>query len=123
MQFWTPGMSLEEVEKQVIQRAFSHFQRNKTATSSSLGISIRTLDSKLEKYEKDLADESDRIAAAREAAIQTLARQRGQAPSDGIRVESDSAASEEFALSLSKREEIQKVLPEQTTDLRAKKRS
>lgn len=47
---WQPGMSLEDVEKEVILKAFRFYQQNKTHTAHSLGIAIRTLDAKLEKY-------------------------------------------------------------------------
>jgi transcriptional regulator with PAS, ATPase and Fis domain len=47
---WQPGMTLEEVEKQVILKAFQFYNRNKTHTAKALDIAIRTLDSKLEKY-------------------------------------------------------------------------
>lgn len=47
---WQPGMTLEDVEKRVILRAFSYFKENKTQTARSLNISVRTLDSKLAKY-------------------------------------------------------------------------
>jgi DNA-binding NtrC family response regulator len=44
------GMSLEEVEKEVILKALAFFQGNKTQTASSLSISVRTIDNKLAKY-------------------------------------------------------------------------
>ena len=47
---WQPGMSLEDIEKIAILKAFDFFRGNKTQTANSLGIAIRTLDSKLEKY-------------------------------------------------------------------------
>jgi DNA-binding NtrC family response regulator len=52
MILWQPGVTLEDIEKQVIQKAFSFYRGNKTATAKSLGIAIRTLDAKLEKYDK-----------------------------------------------------------------------
>lgn len=50
---WNPGLTLEELEKQAIEKAFRFYQGNKTHTANALGISIRTLDAKLEKYEHD----------------------------------------------------------------------
>lgn len=50
MNLWTPSMTLEDVEKEVIKEAFAFHRQNKTQTSIALGISIRTLDSKLAKY-------------------------------------------------------------------------
>lgn len=74
---WSPGVTLVEVEKQVILKAFRFFRGNKTATSNALGISIRTLDARLEEYEKlgkeqEISDERNK--RDRE---QFLARQRG----------------------------------------------
>jgi hypothetical protein len=50
---WSPGVTLENVERQVILAAYRHFRSNKTQTAQSLGIAIRTLDNKLEKYQHD----------------------------------------------------------------------
>ena len=44
------GMSLEEVEKEVILKALSFYHNNKTRTADSLGIAVRTIDNKLAKY-------------------------------------------------------------------------
>ncbi len=53
---WSPGMQLEELEKNVIFSALSFYKGNKTATAHSLGIAVRTLDYKLERYHKDEQD-------------------------------------------------------------------
>lgn len=75
---WTPGMSLEVMEKLIIKRAFEFYRNNKTQTANSLGISIRTLDAKLEKYQKE-ADELEKSAAeARERVASFHKRQLGQ---------------------------------------------
>lgn len=57
---WSPGVTLEMVEKQVIQKAISFYRGNKTQCSISLGISIRTLDERLKKYE---AEDKSRASA------------------------------------------------------------
>ena len=51
MIIWQPGVTLEDVEKQVILKAFQYFQGNKTKTAQALDIAIRTLDAKIAKYE------------------------------------------------------------------------
>jgi ribonucleotide reductase alpha subunit len=51
--FWSPGVTLEQMEKEVIVKAYRFFRNNKTATASSLGISVKTLDNKLERYEME----------------------------------------------------------------------
>jgi transcriptional regulator with PAS, ATPase and Fis domain len=52
---WQPGMTLEDMEKQIILKAFRFFNKNKTQTAKSLGIAIRTLDAKLDKYNRKVA--------------------------------------------------------------------
>ena len=47
---WSLGMTLADVERVVILKAFRFFQGNKTRTAAALDIAIRTLDSKLEQY-------------------------------------------------------------------------
>lgn len=48
---YQPGVTLEQIEKEIILQAIRFYGGNKTRTAQSLGISIRTLDSKLAKYE------------------------------------------------------------------------
>lgn len=74
---WSPGVTLENVEKQTILAAFRHFRGNKTQTAISLGIAIRTLDNKLEQYQaedtKKEKSKDERDARSRSF----LERQRG----------------------------------------------
>ncbi len=49
-QGWSPGMKLEDVERETILAAYQFHHQNKTQTAASLGIAIRTLDYKLAKY-------------------------------------------------------------------------
>lgn len=126
---WSPGLTLEAVEKEVILRAFRHYRGNKTITSNALGISIRTLDSKLEKYELDgkQAKASDDERSNERLAF--LARQRGSfgteaaqgsqmlhgAPT-GIPMESVANTSEKQAVPVSERAKVQVVLPKQAPE-------
>jgi len=48
---WQPGLTLEDIEKATILKAFRFYQGNKTKTANSLGIAIRTLDNRLAAYE------------------------------------------------------------------------
>ena len=50
---WQLGVTIEEVERQVIEKCFALLQGNKTKTAQALGISIRTIDNKLAKYKLD----------------------------------------------------------------------
>lgn len=47
---WTPGVTLDEIEKQAVKYALHYFGGNKTATARALGIATRTLDYKLERW-------------------------------------------------------------------------
>lgn len=47
---WFPGMTLADLEKNTILKALRFYNNNKTHTASSLGISIRTLQYKLNEY-------------------------------------------------------------------------
>lgn len=74
---WTPGMTLDEVERLVIEAAFRYYRGNKTATAAALGISVRTLDNKFEKYQAD-DDAREMAAAERQQQHEAfLARARG----------------------------------------------
>ena len=77
MILWSPGVTLEEIEKQVILKAFRFYRGNKTTTANALGIAIRTLDNKLEKYENDGAAQKERDNEIRERELAFGIRQRG----------------------------------------------
>ncbi len=61
---WTPGLTLEEMELQVIDVAYEHYRHNKSQTAAALGISVRNLDLKLEHIretrEKDIESAKER---------------------------------------------------------------
>ncbi len=50
---WQPGITLEEMEKQVILEAMSFFQGKRSQVAEALKIAPRTLDYKLAKYKAD----------------------------------------------------------------------
>lgn len=47
---WTPGKTLDEVEKDVILHALKYCEGNRTKVSSMLGITTKTLYNKLERW-------------------------------------------------------------------------
>ena len=129
---WTPGISLEDVEKQVILKAYRHFQSNKTATSIALGISIRTLDARLAKFDEDTKAATEAEYDARQRRQEQLNRARGivtkqspavqapianndgkeasaQAP-DGIRGQPVAEAAPQQQVPVPQREEVQSLL-------------
>ncbi len=52
LQSWTPGRTLDDIERNVILDALQYHQGNRTHTAKSLGISIRTLRNKLADYRR-----------------------------------------------------------------------
>lgn len=127
---WTPGITLESAEKEIIQQALKFYGRNKTQTADSLGIAIRTLDNKLEKYESDRVAEENRRAAATANHRGLLDAQRGgrpvqvetprpiqniQQPEAGVRVESAEEAGSQSPVPVPERSEVQEVLPSESS--------
>jgi two-component system response regulator FlrC len=49
---WTPGRTLDDIERNVILEALQYHSGNRTHTAKSLGISIRTLRNKLADYRR-----------------------------------------------------------------------
>ncbi|MCC7441674.1 MAG: sigma-54-dependent Fis family transcriptional regulator [Bdellovibrionales bacterium] len=49
---WSPGQTLDEIERRVIMDALSYHKGNRTHTARALGISIRTLRNKLADFRK-----------------------------------------------------------------------
>lgn len=49
---WTPGKTLDDIERNVILEALTYHQGNRTHTAKALGISIRTLRNKLADYRR-----------------------------------------------------------------------
>jgi len=56
---WSPGMRLEDVERETILEALKFYHGNKTQTAASLGIAIRTLDYKLQRYKGETPKEKE----------------------------------------------------------------
>lgn len=128
---WSPGITLEQVEEQIIRVAYKHFSNNKTATANALGISIRTLDTKLEKYENDDRNQRDRATDDHKRNLEWLAKSRGTAtataiasqpekagadmPSStaGVRLEPAPQAGTELTMPVPKSQKVQEMLPPQ----------
>ena len=104
---WQPGMTLEVLEEQAIKSAFQFYRGNKTATASSLGIAIRTLDSKLEIYkgkEDELQRRAEKVQSDLKASIQSR-----QNESQRHSTKSINENSSEQPVPVPKREEVQKM--------------
>lgn len=92
---WQPGTTLEGLEREAIETAFRFYEKNKTATAQALGISIRTLDARLETY------------AGKGRASNDPGLQQGPAsPPHGLRPDQ---VSPERSVSMREREEVQEM--------------
>lgn len=49
----SPGVTIEFMERQLIELTLEHTNQNRTKAAEMLGISIRTLRNKLRQYRKD----------------------------------------------------------------------
>lgn len=131
---WSPGLTLEAIEKMVILKALTHFRYNKTVTAQALGIAIRTLDNKLDKYDHDKKVEEQRDADTKRKREDFAIRERGNPPNNlGIpfspafsptvmqesvtrtRMESFANSSPKHEMSLQEQSEVQAVLPSKTS--------
>lgn len=74
---WSPGTTLEQLERSAIEQAFRFYSGNKTQTARALDIAIRTLESKLEKYAADDQKRTELANADRARREDLLKRQRG----------------------------------------------
>jgi hypothetical protein len=120
---WSPGITLDDIEKQVILKAFRFYRGNKTTTAQALGVSVRTIDNKLERYqledsEKEKSDEQRRLDRenflARQRGIVTINAETGSSvlgSASGARVEPTSEDSAQQTMPLPKRAQVQTVLP------------
>lgn len=47
---WTPGITLDDVQRSTIFEALSHYKGNRTHTAKALKLSVRTLRWRLNRY-------------------------------------------------------------------------
>lgn len=121
---WSPGVTLEAIEKQVIFKALRFYQDNKTTTADALGIALRTLHVKLEKYREEDKIEGIKDDEFRREQADRLNRHRygqtGEAaksqdfyrPSTGPRVESAPQLAAQHAVPVQERAQVQNVSSE-----------
>ena len=88
---WQPGQTLDDIERITIESALKFYHGNKTQTANSLGITIRTLYNKLERYG---------VEDGQTNGVQTEER---------VRVEPDVKVSEEQSMSMRQRQEVQEL--------------
>lgn len=121
---WTPGVTLDDIELMVVERAYKHYQYNKVQTAKALGIVPKTLDTKLEAIRVREQKEADGVAQRAAKHAEFLMRQRGQVESKPIPGEQNVSNAEAWvrtqpaldtpaqqSMPMQQRPEIQKVLP------------
>lgn len=90
--FWHHGITLEEAEKRIVLYEYRFNEYNKTRTAGSLGIAIRTLDAKLDKY-----------GVKPQTAERAEGKEIVEDPSSGLRVQPDEKATQKQQVSMRKR--------------------
>ncbi len=50
---WSPGVTLADIEKQVILKALQFYRNDKLTVSNALGLTPRALEKKVEQYENE----------------------------------------------------------------------
>lgn len=130
---WSPGVPLERLEKQVILKAYKHYRESKKVTAEALGISVRTLDNKFEKYAEEQKIQEAKDADRKRKREEFLKRCRGINPAEPSKanaplqstpeygMESSFGAANDDALPMQESVDVQTMLPAQTTSLRSKK--
>lgn len=130
---WSPGITLEEMEKEIIIAALKFFQNNKTQTAIALGVAVRTIDNKLEAYAKVDKERDERNELERISREKFLRRQRGIIETDTVRsvettgaqsrvgVESPSNLSPKQAVPMSVGKEVQSMSPKHATASHSRK--
>lgn len=108
---WTPGLKLDEMELQIIEVAYAHYQSNKSQTAIGLGISVRNLDLKLDhiKEMRDAETASRKERDERDEAF--LRRARGLPPIDAEAEKPIPKIAPREPMPVQESEEIQELLP------------
>jgi hypothetical protein len=122
--FWSPGVSLATIEKQVILKAYRWFRGNATQTAIALGVSEKTIRNKLAEYEADDKKRLEAQTREREERHNQLIRSRGLVGLNiegnegvtigtgaGFRMEPANEAAPKHGVSVSESAEVQSVLP------------
>lgn len=104
---WSPGMTLADVEKEVILKALQFYGGNKTRTAASLDIGVRTIDNKLAIYNGAQNDEHTQegkeIGSDEDEEMETVS---GTSTSAGVCDESATETSKERSVSMRKRKKV-----------------
>jgi len=78
MIIWSPGMSLEDIEEQIIEKAYNHYNKNVETTSNSLKISMEKLQEKIKKFADKQQEVNHTLEMEKKKYEDYLRRARGQ---------------------------------------------
>lgn len=126
---WTPGMTLEWFERQAVLAAYKYFQGNKSQTADALGITLKTLYSKLEAYgfhegatattaKENQAGNIPRVTQKNEGTKPASVQAEG-----GVRVQPTVETPSQLPVSVQQREKVQTLPPKQSTGNTPKRRT
>lgn len=82
MIIWSPGMSLEDIEEQIIEKAYNHYSKNLEKTASSLKISLEKLQEKIKNFSKKQEEMDYTLEIEKKKYEIYLKRARGEKLSD-----------------------------------------
>lgn len=74
---WTPGVTLEDIQRQVIVKALQFYKQDKAQTAISLQMTPKALEKKLEQYEKEQREHEMRREEVRKKEADFRLRARG----------------------------------------------
>jgi hypothetical protein len=130
---WSPGISLDALEKMVIRKAYRFYHQNKVATANALKIAVRTLDNRLERYDQEDATYEQQAIDTRDRRREHLLRARGFAPDQLAGQARQTTAepvlepaldvSETQAVPVSEQQTVPGLLPENTATVSRKRNS
>lgn len=119
-----PGLTVDYAEQIVIEGAYSWFRGNKTQAAQAVGITVKTLHLKLEKYDADRRDNESRgkiIRPGQQAESRSGISLSGT--SEGARLEPPAETRQESTMPVYERQEVQEMLPKQALRGRPRKSS
>lgn len=77
MIIWSPGVSLEDMEEKIIEKAYEHYGKNAQKTASSLKISIDILNEKIKKFSEKQKEINEMLELEKKKYEDYLIRARG----------------------------------------------
>jgi|SRR5579859_3344680 len=100
---WYPGLTVEQCERELIERTLKFYEGNQTHAANSLGITVKTLYNKLKEYRMGEA-ENGRAGELPKGASETERESKnGVQVAAGSRMESNAKVSEKQSVPMRKR--------------------